>query len=91
MEYLFLSTLSFTKNSLDKLTGHYQIVSKNSLDRVGSQIASEAVVGVRTSAVAVFLLDMRPILFPKALNATELFSGGRDLLGLRTPAFSRNR
>ncbi len=50
------------------------------MDRVGSRIASATVAGVRTSAVAVFLLDMRRVFFPKTVKATKLFSGGRDLL-----------
>ncbi len=77
----------------EKLTGHCQIVSKNSMvDRVWSQIASAMVAGVQTSAVTVFLLDMCGVFFPKALKDTKLYSGGRDLsFGLRTPAFLRNR
>ncbi len=80
MECLFLSTLSSTKNSLDKFTEHCQIVLKNSTDRVRLRIVLAMVAGVRTSAVAVFLLDMRhSFFFLKALKATEPFSGGRDL------------
>ncbi len=43
-------------------------------------MASATVAGVRTSVVAVFLLNMHRVFFLKALKVTELFSGSRHLL-----------
>ncbi len=88
-DYTF-SILSSAKNSLDELTGHCRIASKNSLNTVGSRIASATVAGVRTSA-SQFSFSICVAFFLKALKATEFLVAVETSFGLRTPAFSRSR